>query len=1057
VSSQAGPPSGTVTFLFTDIEGSTRLLKRLREGYGDVLAEHQELLRAAFAASHGTEVDTQGDSFFVAFRRAKDAVEAAASGQRALQSHAWPDGGEVRVRMGIHTGQAETSGGRYLGLAVHRAARIGNSGHGGQVLVSQTTRDLLDDEEEESAGIILHDLGEQRLKDLDRPVRLYQLDVEGLPSEFPPLRALAPAPQEELAVMGPSAWSRRLQLLVPIALVVVASVIAAIVVLTRRDSGSAQASAGVAADSVGVFQAANGKPLAQAQVGSGPSAVAADETAIWVANVDDDSVSRIDPETNASVQTIPVGNGPSGVAVGGGFVWVANALDGTISRIDPNANGGSGGVVDTIPVGIRPTGVAFGEGSVWVANAGDRTIMRLDATTGRPRKTIPVDAGADGVAADMGAIWVTSESKGSLARIDPRAGSVIRTINVGSGAGAVAVGAGAVWVANGSDGTVSRVDLTLNRQTAVIPVGEAPGGVTATEKYVWVSNETGGTLSRIDPARDKVVQTVPTGNRPEGVAVSGDTIYVAVRSSGLAHRGGTLTMIGGSFGSVPSEAPLFDPADPGYGALWGLSVVTNDGLVAYRRVGGSDGVRLVSDLAVSLPAPTDGGRTYTFQLRPRHRYSTGTLVRAADFRRPIERALAHPGGLGATFYTSIVGAKACTKAPKRCDLSRGIVDDPVANTVTFKLTAPDPDLLYKLALPPAFAVPASTPLFDAQLPLPATGPYRVASYSHGRKRGQLRLVRNPQFQEWSAAAQPDGNPDEIVWKLGPEGKAALRAIERGTADLTQNVRVAVVPALRTRYEPQLHITPATETSYVSLNTKLPPFDDLRVRQAVNFAVDRDRLVELKGGPDLSRPSCQVLPPNLDGYRRYCPYTLQRPDGRYGGPDLARARRLVAASGTKGQAITVWTCTCLAAARGAYIVSVLRSLGYKARLKSVEELSAYGAAARRPTVQAHIQGWYADYPSADDFFYPLLTCAFQNGSEEFCNPTIDAEIARARALQVSDPRAASKLWSKIDREIVDLAPWVVESNAQNVDFVSRRVGNYQVNPEWGVLVDQLWVR
>jgi class 3 adenylate cyclase len=139
-------PSGTVTFLFTDIEGSTRLLKRLREGYAQVLAEHQELLQAAFSGHGGMVVDTQGDAFFVVFRRALDAVEAALAGQRSLQAHVWPAGVEVRVRMGVHTGQAEASGGRYHRLAVHRAARIGAAAHGGQVLVSQTTRDLLDDE-----------------------------------------------------------------------------------------------------------------------------------------------------------------------------------------------------------------------------------------------------------------------------------------------------------------------------------------------------------------------------------------------------------------------------------------------------------------------------------------------------------------------------------------------------------------------------------------------------------------------------------------------------------------------------------------------------------------------------------------------------------------------------------------------------------------------------------------------------------------------------------------------------------------------------------------------
>src|SRR6187402_325583 len=181
-------PRGAVTFLFTDIEGSTRLVKQLRERYGAVLADHQRMLRAVFDAHGGYEVDTQGDSFFVAFASARDAVLAAVEGQLALASHTWPEGVQIKVRMGLHTGQAVASGDRYTGLAVHRAARIGAAGHGGQILVSQATQTLLEDEEED-LHVFLRDLGEQRLKDLDRPVRLYQVAGAELPTEFPPLRA----------------------------------------------------------------------------------------------------------------------------------------------------------------------------------------------------------------------------------------------------------------------------------------------------------------------------------------------------------------------------------------------------------------------------------------------------------------------------------------------------------------------------------------------------------------------------------------------------------------------------------------------------------------------------------------------------------------------------------------------------------------------------------------------------------------------------------------------------------------------------------------------------
>ena len=187
-------PRGTVTLLFTDIEGSTRLERELRDRYVEVLNHHQRLLRRAFEKYGGREIDTQGDSFFVAFPRASDAVSAAVEAQQALVSHPWPGGQQVRVRSGIHTGEASLSEGRYFGLAVHRAARISAAAHGGQILLSSSTRDVVADDLPPDQRLL--DLGVYRLKDLPRPERVFQLVVDGLPSQFPPLRTLE---EQELA------------------------------------------------------------------------------------------------------------------------------------------------------------------------------------------------------------------------------------------------------------------------------------------------------------------------------------------------------------------------------------------------------------------------------------------------------------------------------------------------------------------------------------------------------------------------------------------------------------------------------------------------------------------------------------------------------------------------------------------------------------------------------------------------------------------------------------------------------------------------------------------
>ncbi len=181
-------PTGTVTFLFTDIEGSTQLLKRLGPAYSGALAKHQEIVRAAAAAHHGREVDTQGDSFFIAFRRGKDAVAAAVAIQRDLAAHAWPEGGVIKVRIGLHTGEPQVGEDRYVGMGVNKAARIGAAGHGGQVLISRTTRDLVEDEL--PPGVTVRDLGDRRLKDIERPEHLFQLVIEGLQSDFGQLKTL---------------------------------------------------------------------------------------------------------------------------------------------------------------------------------------------------------------------------------------------------------------------------------------------------------------------------------------------------------------------------------------------------------------------------------------------------------------------------------------------------------------------------------------------------------------------------------------------------------------------------------------------------------------------------------------------------------------------------------------------------------------------------------------------------------------------------------------------------------------------------------------------------
>jgi class 3 adenylate cyclase len=193
----SGLPSGTVTFAFSDIEGSTSLVKALGDRYGDVLSGHRRLMRESFTSHGGVEIDTQGDAFFFAFPRARDAVSAAVEAQRRHATQDWPDGHAVRVRMGLHTGEPAVGSEGYHGIDVVRAARLCTIGRGGQVIVSETTRALVGSSLPD--GVTVHMLGERRLKDIEEPERVFELEIDGAPSAPPPTSSEPPPPPEATA------------------------------------------------------------------------------------------------------------------------------------------------------------------------------------------------------------------------------------------------------------------------------------------------------------------------------------------------------------------------------------------------------------------------------------------------------------------------------------------------------------------------------------------------------------------------------------------------------------------------------------------------------------------------------------------------------------------------------------------------------------------------------------------------------------------------------------------------------------------------------------------
>jgi len=645
---------------------------------------------------------------------------------------------------------------------------------------------------------------------------------------------------------------------------------AALAVVLIEVTGGSPGLSSARADAVALIRADTNRLVADVSVGDGPTSLAVDEDAVWVANAQEGSVARIDPRTRSVVEHIPVGSQPSGIAVGGGAVWVADSLDGTVTRIDPTTNT----AVQTVRGIVTPTAVAAGFGSVWVTSADERSVKRIDADSGDVVDTIPTGALGLGIAVGAGSVWVTDESSRSVARIDLASGSVVHTVAVGNGPTGIAFGAGSVWVANSLDGTVSRIDPETDKVTAVIPVGEGPDGVAAESDAVWVSSEFSRSIVRIDPAEARVVETIPVGNRPKGLAVFGNEVWFAVQPSGAGHRGGRLVVPVGSFGSI----------DPAFGRP-GNFISVYDGLLGSAWRGGSEGMQIVPNLADSPAVVTAGGTRYAFTLRRGIRYSNGTIVKAGDFRRAIERFF-RARSPAARSYLSLAGAERCARRPRSCDLRRSVQTDDATGAVVFQLRRPDGEFLFDLIGGPA-PVPPGTPDREVRThPIPSTGPYMIERHVPGRV---VRLVRNPYFRVWSQVARPDGFPDAIEFRVGVSAEAAVTAVERGRADIAQ-VPPDRLDEVKTHYAAQLHRNPAPGSMRgLFLNTRLPPFDDVRVRRALNYAVDRAAVAAAQGGLELAQPLCQLRPPNSAGYRPYCPYTIDpSPAGVWKAPDLARA-------------------------------------------------------------------------------------------------------------------------------------------------------------------------
>lgn len=806
----------------------------------------------------------------------------------------------------------------------------------------------------------------------------------------------------------------------------------------------------VTVDTLAILDPRTGRVVGRLDLGAPITEIAFGYGSVWVTSDIDGTVSRIDPASRSVRQTIRVGSGASGIAFADGAVWITLAGARSLARIDPDTNE----VVQRAFTGNAPTDVAFAAGHLWTTDRLDGTVSQIDPVSATRIRTITVGTSPVAIAGNDDALWVADSLGGSVVRIEATTGSVVARVNVGNDPSAIAVSE-AVWVTNAHDGTLSKISPASNAVLSTVSVGGNPSDVAVADGIVWVATDLAGGVVRVDATEAVVRDRLPTQNRPVSVAISSDVVWAGILPSPQVHRGGTLRVVS------PFRLNSLDPAS-GPVVDFTLQHLIYDSLVGLKRTGGPSSLELVPNLATTLPRPTNGGRTYTFEVRRGIRYSTGETVVPSDFVRAIERALTlrvSPTDV----LMPIVGANRCVRTPDRCDLSAGVVADDDRSTITFHLRAPDPEFIYALSQTNTAPVPEGTPMRTIEH-VPSTGAYMIGTFAADER---VTLRRNPHFRSWSPVARPEGFVDEIEWRFGVPTEDGIELVKDGRADWIGGVVGPTLPldALRTRHASQVHINPVAATYSMFLNTRVAPFDDIRARRALNLAVDRARLVRAMGGIEYAAPTCQVQPPNLPNYEPYCPYARgSAAAGLAPRPDLAEAERLIDASGTRGMRIEVHAFAPLFGAAGRYFESLLDRLGYDVTLRIDRDPSRYFAAIADPAneIQIGAVGWFLGLPTPSGMFTPYTCGAFHRDPTSnmnhsgFCSGLVDRLYERARELQAIDPEAAAALWGRLERAVVDAAPLVPFANPNAVDFVSERLGNYRSSPTLGLLLDQVWV-
>lgn len=524
---------------------------------------------------------------------------------------------------------------------------------------------------------------------------------------------------------------------------------------------------------------------------------------------------------------------------------------------------------------------------------------------------------------------------------------------------------------------------------------------------------------------------------------------VGVAGTGAQHRtevtnGGTLRA------GIPANPDHLDPGLSYTNEGWEILEATNNGLLTFKKAAGGAGATIVPDIASAMPTISDHGRTYTFHLRPGVRFSAPVSrdVRPSDFKYTIERLFRiNSGGVG--FYTGIVGANSFAKT-KKGGIS-GIVADDKKMTVTFHLTEPDGTFLDYMAIPFAFVVPAGTPARDISTDLRwriATGPYEISKYV---PKQEIVISRNPGFHQWSPNS-PTGHLDAIDVSIGVTPEQSVNEIADGQLDwYFESVPPDRLTQLKAQYPTQVYPFARNNITYFSMNERKYPFNKLAVRQAVNYATDRQALVKIFGGQGNATEN--IIPPGFGkAYRKHTYYPY----------DLAKARQLITAAGAKGASVTVWGHSTDPTPKAVqYMASVLDAIGLKANVKTLDESVYWDTiATQKGDPQIAFNDWNEDFPEGQDFVDILLNGEHiaQVGNNNQSNMNVAAYnklIDKARRMPLGAARDA--IWAKLDAQITkNNAPWVVFMNRQWPKFVSSRLHGLVFNGTYFELFPSMYL-